>query len=122
MRATLLRDVRTQYANPIGFRRGDVVQLGARDTEWPAFAWTTTRDGNAGWAPADWLRPLGDGRAEALRDYTARELDADAGETVELIDELGGWWWARREGGAEGWLPARDIRINENENESRTPA
>lgn len=106
MQARLLRDVRTQYANPIGFRRGDVVQLGERDTEWPAFAWTTTSDGNAGWGPVDWLRPIGDGRAEVLRDYTARELDADSGDTVELIDELGGWWWSRAADGREGWLPA----------------
>jgi mannose-6-phosphate isomerase-like protein (cupin superfamily) len=111
MRATLLRDVRTQYANPIGVHRGDVVQLGERDTEWPAFAWTTTADGNAGWAPADWLRPLGDGTAEALRDYTARELDGGAGDTVELIDELGGWWWSRAADGREGWLPANALRI-----------
>jgi mannose-6-phosphate isomerase-like protein (cupin superfamily) len=111
MRATLLRDVRTQYANPIGFRRGDVVRLGDRDSEWLAFAWTTTSDGNAGWAPVEWLRPLGDGTAEALRDYTARELDADADETVELTDELGGWWWSRNAEGREGWLPANALRI-----------
>lgn len=111
MRAILLRDVRTQYANPIGFRRGDVVRPGERDTEWPAFAWTTTSDGNAGWAPVDWLHPLGDGTAEALRDYTARELDADAGETVELVDELGGWWWSRAADGREGWLPATALHV-----------
>ena len=111
MRARLLRDVRTQYANPIGFRRGDVVQLGACDTEWPAFAWTTTSDGNAGWAPVEWLRPLGDGTAEALRDYTARELDAADGDDVELLEEYGGWYWARHANGAEGWLPENALRL-----------
>lgn len=111
MRARLLRDVRTRYANPIGFRRGEVVRLGERDSEWSAFVWAMMDDGNAGWAPVEWLRPLGDGTAEALREYTARELDGDAGTDVTLLDEHGGWWWARREDGTEGWLPENALRL-----------
>lgn len=109
MRARLVRDYRTTFANPIGFAAGEVVRLGERDGEWPAFVWVETADGNAGWAPHGWLRPLGDGRAEALSDYSARELDADAGDIVLLHSELGGWWWAERADGAQGWLPARDL-------------
>ena len=105
MRARVIRDYRTQYANPIGFAAGEVVTLGARDTEWPAFAWVTTDDGNAGWAPVDWLEPLADGRARALRDYTARELDVDTGTEVALEASLGGWWWCRRDDGHDGWVP-----------------
>lgn len=105
MRARVTRDYRTQYPNPIGFAEGEVVQLGARDTEWPAFAWVTTADGNAGWAPGDWLEPLADGRARALRDYTARELDVGAGSAVTLLHALGGWWWCRRDDGHDGWVP-----------------
>ncbi len=102
----IIRDYRAQYANPIRFAAGDVVSLGARDTEWPAFVWTTTADGNAGWAPVDWLKPLGDGRAEALRDYSAQELDVDAGDEVVLHHALGGWWWAEHANGRQGWLAA----------------
>jgi hypothetical protein len=46
-----------------------------------------------------------------MHDYTARELDADAGQRVMLIDEAGGWWWCENEQGAQGWLPARDLEI-----------
>lgn len=109
MRARVVRDYRTQYANPIRFAAGEIVTLGERDTEWPAFIWTITADGNAGWAPLDWLKPLGDSRAEALRDYSAQELDADAGDTVELLFELGGWWWASHDNGSFGWLPASNL-------------
>ncbi len=105
MRARVVRDYRTQYANPIRFAQGDVVTLGERDTEWPAFVWTITADGNAGWAPVDWLKPLGDGRAEALRDYSAQELDACAGDEIELQYALGGWWWATAPDGRNGWIP-----------------
>ncbi|MBX9400187.1 peptide-binding protein [Lysobacter sp. BMK333-48F3] len=114
MRALVVAGYRAQYHDPIAFERGAVVRLGERDSEWPAFVWTTLDDGRAGWAPLDWLRPLDpavDGalRAQALRDYDARELDVEAGQRLRLIDELGGWWWAQREDGAQGWVPARNL-------------
>lgn len=111
MRARLLCDYRSAYPHPIRFHAGQVVALGVRDEEWPAFAWVGTGDGNAGWAPHAWLRLLDDGHAEALRDYDARELDADAGESVLLHHEHGGWWWSERADGAQGWLPASDLEL-----------
>jgi Variant SH3 domain len=113
LRARVVRDYRTQYANPIRFAAGEIVTLGARDTEWPAFIWSITQDGNAGWAPVDWLTPLGDGRAEALRDYSAQELDVDASDDVVLHSELGGWWWCERMDGIRGWVPANCLESNE---------
>ena len=50
MQAIALRDYRTQYANPIRFARGDVVALGERDTEWPAFGRWQRRLGAGGMA------------------------------------------------------------------------
>lgn len=106
-------DYRTQYANPIRFAAGDIVTLGERDSEWPAFVWTITADGNAGWAPHDWLAPLGNGRAEALRDYSAQELDVGAGDEIVLHSELGGWWWAERSDGCRGYVPATHLASND---------
>jgi hypothetical protein len=118
MRARAVRDYRMQYANPIRFARGDGVALGVPDTEWPGFAWSTTADGNAGWTPVDWLQPQGDGRAVSLRDYSAQELDVQAGETVVLLHEPGEWWWCRHADGRSGWLSARDLAlINETTSE-----
>ncbi len=109
MQARIARDYRTQYANPIRFAQGELVTLGERDTEWPAFVWAVTQDGNAGWAPFDWLKPLDDGRAEALRDYSAQELDVDVGDDVTPLQELGGWWWCERADGRCGWVPAEHL-------------
>lgn len=110
-RARIVRDYRAQYANPIRFATGEVVALGERDSEWPAFIWTTTTDGNAGWAPFDWLKPMGDGRAEALRDYSAQELDVDVGDDIVLQHELGGWWWCAHADGRQGWVPATHLEF-----------
>jgi Variant SH3 domain len=111
MQARVIRDYRTQYANPIRFAACEIVALGKRDTEWPAFVWTITADGNAGWAPFDWLTPLGDNRAEALRDYSAQELDVDIGDEVTLLHALGGWWWCERADGACGWVPVQHLEV-----------
>jgi hypothetical protein len=73
--------------------------------------WTITADGNAGWAPFDWLTPLGDNRAEALRDYSAQELNVDAGDEVTLHHELGGWWWCEDANGRCGYVPAEHLEI-----------
>ena len=109
-KARVISDYRTQYANPIRLARGDIVTLGKRDTEWPAFIWTVTPiDGNAGWAPFDWLQPLGDGRAEALRDYSAQELDVAVGDEVTLLHALGGWWWCEHTDGRAGWMPIEHL-------------
>lgn len=109
MQARVIRDYHTQYANPIRFAIGEIVTLGARDTEWPAFIWTITADGNAGWAPFDWLKPLGDDRAEAMRDYSAQELDVAIGDDVVLRHELGGWWWCSHADGRCGWVPVEHL-------------
>ena len=52
------------------------------------------------------------GRAEALCDYDARELDVESGEMVKLHHEHGGWW-SERANGATGWLPARELELLE---------
>ena len=93
MRARLLGAYRSQYSNPLRFRTGQIVEVGVRDEEWPAFAWVRTNDGRAGWAPVAWLQLLDDCRAEVLCDYDALELDVENGEMVNLHYVHGGWWW-----------------------------
>ena len=109
-RARLVRDYRTQYHDPVRFARGESVAIGMRDSEWPEFVWATDAAGRSGWVHQRYLD--GDrGKARATRDYTARELDANAGDEVRTLEEAGGWWWCENTSGAQGWLPARDLDI-----------
>lgn len=112
MVAVLLRDYRTQYADPVRFARGEPVQVGARDTEWPEFLWATDPAGRSGWVHQSYLGGER-GTVTATRAYSARELDAVAGERVRLIEQAGGWWWVENEHGAQGWLPARDLSMEQ---------
>ncbi len=113
MIATVLRDYRTQYTDPVRFARGETVTLGARDTEWPQFVWATDEGGRSGWVHERYLDNADAASATAVRDYTAQELNANAGERVHLIEEAGGWYWVENECGAQGWLPARDLSMEQ---------
>jgi hypothetical protein len=110
--ARVVRDYRTQYADPVRFARGETVVVDRRDTEWPEFLWATDPDGRSGWVHERYL-DADHGIARAVRDYDARELDATRGERVRLVEEAGGWWWCENQQGAQGWLPARDLDLEE---------
>ena len=44
--------------------------------------------------------------AEILEDYTAKELDVEEGEEVNVIQHLNGWVYAKHSTtGQEGWIP-----------------
>lgn len=112
MRARLIRDYRSQYHDPVRFARGETVTLGARDTQWPEFLWATDAGGRSGWVHQDFV--AGDsGEVLAARDYSARELDADEGARVRLLERAGGWWWVENERGEQGWLPENDLSIEQ---------
>jgi hypothetical protein len=107
MQAKLRRDYRPRNRDPIAFKAGERVVLGIRDTDWPEFIQATDARGRSGWVHQDRL----DGDL-AVRDYDARELEANAGDVVRLIELAGGWWWAENEIGELGWLPERDLEID----------
>lgn len=61
--------------------------------------------------PAQLIEPISVGRGRALDDYSARELDADPGQLVQLLRPLNGWIWCRRHGDGElGWLPLEKLK------------
>jgi hypothetical protein len=97
--------------NPLVLEEGDVVRLGSPDPGWPGWVWVSTIDGRGSHVPDDHLRPQGNGTAEVLRPFHARDLSVVRNEAVESLREVRGWHWCRNERGEEGWLPAYLLRI-----------
>ena len=86
---------------------GEVVQVGERDTEWPAFVFLTSSQGS-GWVPARHIDI--DGSVGTVRvGYDTTELPASSGENVTVVrdDPASGWSWCRNDDGREGWIPHR---------------
>lgn len=93
------------YPNPIRFEAGDRLVLGERDDEYPGWIRVITADGNEGWAPEQLVERRSPTEGRGVGEYTARELNTVAGETLVCRRELNGWLWVENTRGDSGWVP-----------------
>lgn len=96
---------------PISVAAGDRVEVGERDTTWPAFAFVTTT-GGSGWVPARYIEyDASTSSGVMLEPYDTTELATMTGEvlTVVATDELSSWTRVRNTAGLEGWVPDNTI-------------
>lgn len=111
----MMRRVRARSAHSVPERAaiqlavGDEVEVGERDSEWPAFVFVTTSTG-AGWVPARYLSCLS-GHAVMQAAYDTGELATEVGEILEVVveDRPSGWIWCRSKDGREGWVPLKTL-------------
>jgi len=111
----LTQDHRPPPRAALQVQAGELVTVGDNDETWPAFIWTESSHGIAGWVPERHLRRTGDGDvAEVMRSYDTTELSADAGAVVEVVevDEESGWLWCRAADGRAGWVPVKVLEHN----------
>jgi Variant SH3 domain len=96
---------------PLSLASGDVVTVGRRDADWPAFVFVTTAQGS-GWVPSRYLSTDA-GRAVVETPYNTTELATRSGEILEVIDrdDESGWLWCRSTDGREGWVPSRSVEV-----------
>ena len=106
MKVRVIKSYKSAYPEPISFEVGEAVSLGEMDDEYPGWIRVTTADGNTGWAPLKYLVSSGPNDAIARSQYSAQELSAEAGESLELIKQLDGWAWCLNDEGRHGWLPS----------------
>ncbi|MEM7112605.1 MAG: SH3 domain-containing protein [Chloroflexota bacterium] len=103
---------KSDYPNPISFSAGDKLVLGRRDDEYWGWIWTTTPDGNAGWAPDALISIVSPDMGIALETYTAQELDTTVGELVIVLRTLNEWAWVENERGEQGWVPQSTLKVS----------
>jgi SH3-like domain-containing protein len=107
MKASIVRQHRSNYPDAIRFKQGDTLTVGDLDAEYAGWIRARTKDGNTGWAPLDYLEILAGGElAIATMSYSAHELDVSPGDEVEVLTELNGWLWCSKSNGETGWIPA----------------
>jgi hypothetical protein len=95
---------------PLRIVVGDQVEVGGRDTDWPAFVFVTTARGG-GWVPGRHLSSADAGPAMVVVPYDTTELPTEAGQVLDVLaeDPESGWLWCRNTSGREGWVPARTV-------------
>jgi SH3 domain len=94
---------------PLRLAVGDAVDVGERDTEWPAFVFVTC-DAGSGWVPRRYLS-ASSGRAVVRTAYDTTELPTTVGQVLDVVGEdlESGWLWCRSADGREGWVPVRTV-------------
>ncbi len=111
MKLIIVKAHKSNYPDPIDFKKGDCLMIANKDNEFKGWIRVTTKDGNQGWAPVQYLQIQNGKRAIATRDYTAAELDTTEGEVLFLHYELNGWGWVERKEGSCGWVPMNTAKI-----------
>jgi SH3-like domain-containing protein len=96
----------SEHVQDIRFRTGDSLCVGHRNQQHPAFVWCATENGHHGWVPEEYIEMVGARDAVARRDYDSAHLTATAGETVDVLDEIGDFLRCRTATGVDGWIPA----------------
>jgi hypothetical protein len=108
-RCRVIQSYTAEYPDPITFQAGETISVSDQVSTWngnPAWRWLWCIDarGKGGWTPAAYFEAHSQ-TAIALRDYSAAELSATAGETLRILDAYGGWFWCANQSGQHGWIP-----------------
>ena len=74
---------------------------------------SSDKTSKSGWVPIGILEISGDA-ATTTEDYTSEEMAVAAGDTVDTIRELNGWFWCRRvSDDKEAWVDKGNLRSAE---------
>jgi len=105
------------YNDPLKLTTGQEVLIDFNRKEvnpdWKGWVWCETSD-NRGWVPEQILKITDTedkhSKATVLENYSAAELNADPGDTVNGDKIINSWLWCMKEGTEEsGWLPLDNL-------------
>ncbi|MGE8641318.1 MAG: SH3 domain-containing protein [Achromobacter sp.] len=119
MRYIVVARHRSEYPKPIQFAKGCLIAIGEKyegPEGWDNWYLCRTPDSQEGWVPGQIIEHLEPGSGKALEDYTALELDVDAGDVLIGSRTLNGWAWCNRPADAgSGWVPLKNLRETGND-------
>jgi hypothetical protein len=104
----------SEYPEPITFAKGAPLTVGekyAGPEDWNGWFFCDTPGQRGGWVPAQIIEIINGNNARAGDDYTARELNVRAGDTLLGLKILNGWCWCSNPKNSEsGWIPLRNLQ------------
>lgn len=110
-KAVVIKTHNVDDSKPLVVKRGEVIEGQEKKTEWEGWLWCCTSQGINGWIPKNYLQGCQDnpGHYSALRDYNARELAVNIGQSVLILDEESGWAFVQTDSHEEGWVPLKNL-------------
>ena len=110
MKYRVIEKYTSAYPNPIKFQKGEPLITGGRDDEYPGWILVTTKCGNEGWAPDQYIN-INTVPVTARQDYDAAELSIEIGQTLVMIHTLNDWAWVKTSSDQFGWVPCKTIQV-----------
>ncbi len=99
---------KSEHSPALIVRAGDVVEVGAEDSERGGWFWCTSREGVSDWVPQPFFENQR-GLGVLLVNYNSTELDVTTGDRLFFIREVLGWIWCATTGGQFGWVPIEKV-------------
>ena len=112
----VVKDYSIQYADPITLQVSDFVVLGEEEKEekWKGWIWAESLNSKQkGWIPMTIVLFSKDRKTGIIqKEYSAQEVDAKVKDTVQILEELNGWFWIiNLQSHKQGWIPSESIQI-----------
>jgi quinol monooxygenase YgiN len=108
MQHRVIEKYTSAYPNPIKFLKAEKLSVGDRDDEYQGWVRVTTKCGNEGWAPEQYITQE-TSQPKATEDYDATELSTELGEILVVVNILNEWAWAKSSSGQTGWVPCKTL-------------
>lgn len=110
MKVLVTAHYESPYENPINVLAGEFVVVDfTKSTDIKGWVWCTAKDGRSGWTPKQWLIQS-NGKWKIIRSFNAIELAIEVGETLEVVLEESGFYWAKKANGDTGWIPCENVK------------
>ena len=108
----VIEDYESPYTEPLIIRKGEVLSIGEKESEWSGWIWCINNKGISRWVPENYLEIKGN-TGKANRDYNATELTIKKGEQLTIKFEEAEWYWVVNQKGKSGWIPIKNVKIIE---------
>ncbi|THF67419.1 hypothetical protein E6C76_03375 [Pseudothauera nasutitermitis] len=110
----VIQDHTSGYPEPITFAKGAPLAVGekyAGPEGWDNWLFCETPGQKGGWVPAQVIEIINGTTGRARDDYTARELNAQEGESLLGTKTVNGWVWCEKPDSSEsGWIPLANLK------------
>jgi len=106
----VISNYRTPFKDPLILKKGEILNIEKKTTDYPGWIWCRTKTRKKGWVPVNYIL-IDKDKAKLLQDYNATELDASVGEKLTIEKQESGWAWVRTRNGKRGWIPLENVKI-----------
>jgi len=106
----VIEDYNSPYTEPLIFKKGEMVAIEEKESEWSGWIWCTNKLGKSRWVPENYLEIHGN-KGIIEQDYNAVELNVKIGEEYIIKEEEAEWYWVINKEGKSGWVPIKNVQV-----------